>query len=294
MIGGNEFQICLHVLEHTTNGSQPRYTIGVWDSSMKPPGLRSLCHTQPTQEAVIAIAKEFAASAQRKQESKRGSQWGAVSNLISRLRDRNDSDSNYAADEIGDLFARLHNSTGEIEDAHGRLARLGCLLEEVAAKAHLITSENGCYRSVLIPEDIWSKLLAAYRSKQEGWQLYRDLYILRQLAAMTADTLRTVENWLGNAGTRESAMDSLWRLARFVQGLGYELPIENLTWRGQLVRALEQAGLGIGADGAIRIRTSSDKYWQPATGPEVKTLLQNVSPLISSEVVNHEQHSNGH
>lgn len=295
MVGSNEFQLCLHILEHSGNGCEPRYTIGVWDSTLQPPGLRALCHVQPIHEAVMAIAREFAASRQRKKEAQRGPQWSVVSNLIARLRNRSDTDSNGAADEIAELFSRFHNSTGDLEDARNRLARLGCVLEEAASKAHPVIGENGCYNSIVLPENIWSKLLTVYRNKQEGWQLYRELNALRELAAMTADTLRTVENWLGSAGTRESAMDSLWRLARHVQGLGYDLPVENLTWRGQLVRALEEAGLGIGADGTIRLRQSTDKYWQPATGEDIKSVLQRGIQPVSphSHEVNHEQY-NGH
>jgi hypothetical protein len=219
-----------------------------------------------------------------------------VSKLIQKLRDRDDADSNGAADEIAELFSHWHNSTGDLEDARSRLARIGCLLEEAASKAHSVASDSGCLTTVAVPEPLWSKLLATYRTQQEGWQIYRELQMLRELAAITADTLRTIENWLGNAGTRESAMDSLWRLARVVQGLGYELPMENLTWRGQLVRALEEAGLGIGPDGVIRVRQANDKYWQPATGQAVKTILENTTALISytpREMVDHEQNGSG-
>lgn len=296
MVGSNEFQLCLHVLEHAGDGCEPRYTVGVWDNRLQPPGLRAICHIQPVGEAVLAIAREFAASRQYKEEAKHGPQWSVVSKLIARLRTRNEADSNGAADEIAELFSLLHNRTGDLEDARNQLARLGCVLEEAASKAHPVAGENGRYQIISLPENVWSKLLSFYRDKQEGWELYRELRLLRELAAITADTLRTIENWLGGAGTRESAMDSLWRLARRVQGLGYNLPLENLTWRGQLMRALEEAGLGIGADGAIRLRRSTDKYWQPATGEEVKSVLQRGTqnvPSDSHEVVNHEQH-NGH
>jgi len=296
MPGSNEFQLCLHVLEHRTDGREERYTVGVWDNSMQPPGLRALCHAQPIHEAVIAIICELSRSEERKQETLRSPQWRIVSKLVQKLRGRNDADSHGAADEIAELFSRWHNSSGDLEDARSRIARIGCLLEEAASKAHSVANDSGHFTSVAVPEPVWSKLLATYRTKQEGWQIYRELQLLRELAAITADTLRTIENWLGNAGTRESAMDSLWRLARVVQGLGYELPMENLMWRGQLVRALEEAGLGIGHDGAIRVRQAADKYWQPATGQAVKTILERTIALTSyspGEMVNHEQNGSG-
>src|ERR1700746_312787 len=65
----NEFQLSLHVLQHLVNGSEPRYTIGVWDSSLHPIGLRAICHAQPMSEALAAIAAEFRASTKPKEFS---------------------------------------------------------------------------------------------------------------------------------------------------------------------------------------------------------------------------------
>jgi hypothetical protein len=94
MPGSNEFQLCLHVLEHRKDGCEQRYTIGVWDNSMQPPGLRALCHVQPIHEAVIAILCELTRSDERKQETVGGPQWRVVSRLIEKLRDRDNADNN--------------------------------------------------------------------------------------------------------------------------------------------------------------------------------------------------------
>jgi hypothetical protein len=115
--------------------------------------------------------------------------------------------------------------------------------------------------------------------RQEGQELYTELHALREIAGITAETLRTVDGWLGHASTREAAMDSLWRLRRILERVGFTMPLEHLEWRGQIVRALEEAGLGIGSDSAIRIRQPNDKYWQPATGPRVKEVIQNAQSL---------------
>jgi hypothetical protein len=69
-------------------------------------------------------------------------------------------------------------------------------------------------------------------------------------------------------------MDSLWSLTRILQSLGWELPTDNLCWRGQLVRAMEEAGIGLGDDNVIRVRLPENRPWQPASGPAVKTLLK--------------------
>jgi hypothetical protein len=270
----HEFHLSLHVFEHTAGGRDPRYTVSVWDATLCPPGLRALCHARPIADAIIAIAGEFSASGQRKEEALRFPRWSVISKLVERLRKRNDPDSESAADEIAELFGRWHNTAGDLESARDRLTRLGSLLEEAAVKADGFVGNGPGSRSVILPETVWSKLLASYRHKQEGCAVYHELQMLRELAGITADTLRTVENWLGNAGTREGAMDALWRLARILQSLGYNLPIENLRWRGQLVRALEEAGLGLGSDDAIRLRRPDDKYWEPATGALLKTVLE--------------------
>jgi hypothetical protein len=271
-----EFHLSLHILEHPSEARGPRYTVSVWDPKLSPPGLRALCSVRPLTDAVFAIAAEITASDQRKEECVRFPRWSSAAKLIERLRERNDPDSEAAADEIAELFGLWRNTAGDLEMAQDRLKRLGALAEEAASKAHPVHNDGSCPRSVVIPENVWSKLLAAYRHKQEGCAVYRELQLLRELAGITADTLRTVENWLGNAGTRESAMDSLWRLGRIVQSMGYELPMDNLRWRGQLVRALEQAGVGLGSDDAIRVRLPEDKYWEPARGPLVKTLLESI------------------
>lgn len=276
-----EFVLSLHIWEHASEGHQPRYTVGVWDGTLCPPGLRALCHARSLDAAVFAIAAEFAASGERKEEAVRYPRWSLVAALIDRLRKRTDPDSEAAADEIAELFGCWHNAAGELEGARDRLTRLGSLVEEAASKAHVVGDDRRSPRSVVLPESVWSKLLASYRSKQEGCAVYHELQLLRELAGITADTLRTVENWLGSAGTREAAMDSLWRLTRIVQSLGYELPVENLRWRGQLVRALEDAGLGLGPDDAIRLRLPGDKSWEPATGALVKSVLENISQRVS-------------
>jgi hypothetical protein len=56
------------------------------------------------------------------------------------------------------------------------------------------------------------------------------------------------------------------------------MPADNLEWRGQIIRAMEEAGIGLGEDGALRLRQSEDKYWEAATGAPVKEILQNAVP----------------
>jgi hypothetical protein len=40
------------------------------------------------------------------------------------------------------------------------------------------------------------------------------LKLLEALASIAVDALRGIDNWLGQASTREAAMDAIWRLRR--------------------------------------------------------------------------------
>jgi hypothetical protein len=276
VVHSREFDLSLHVFEHARGGGEPRYTVGSWDGTLSNPTLRALCHAAPISEVMLAIARELSPDAQRETETSRYPRWSNVADLVRDLRNRKDPESTTAAKEIEDLFGRLHNSVADLDCALDRLTRLGTLIEEVSAKATVIGKEGACCRSVVMVESVWLKLLASYRARQEGCGVYRELHLLRELAGITADALTTIDNWLGSAGTREAAMDALWRLARILQGMGYELPHDNLRWRGQLARALEEAGLGIGSDGALRVRRPEDKYWEAATGPLIKTIVEHI------------------
>jgi hypothetical protein len=156
-----------------------------------------------------------------------------------------------------------------------RLTNLGALIEEAATKSDVIQDPETDCKAVGIPHSVWFRLLALYRDKQEGNKTYRELQVLREIAGVTAETLRTVDEWLGHASTREAAMEALWRLRRILEAAGYTMPLEHLEWRGQIIRAMEDAGVGLGDDGVVRLRQPEDKYWAPATGAPIKELLQN-------------------
>jgi hypothetical protein len=276
-----EFDLSLHILEHVCEGREPRYTVGAWHGPPGDPSLRALCHVAPISGAMLAISRELSGKGQTETATLQYPQWSRIVDLVERLRSRKDPDSETAADEIEDTFGRLHNTVADLECALNRLTRLGALIEEVAAKANVVENEGARCRSVVITETLWLKLLTNYRHRQEGCAVYRELQTLRELAGIAADTLTTIDNWLGSAGTRESAMDALWRLTRILQGMGYQLPHGNLRWRGQLVRAVEEAGFGLGSDGALRVRQPEDKYWEPVTGALVRTIVQPVPQPIS-------------
>jgi len=110
------------------------------------------------------------------------------------------------------------------------------------------------------------------------------LKLLEAIASIAADALRSIDNWLGQASTREAAMDALWRLRRALGTAGFADPIHHdLDWRGSVLRAMDRAGIGCGEDDEIRLRLACDRSWMSATGPRVRDLL--VSAEISGEAL---------
>jgi hypothetical protein len=108
------------------------------------------------------------------------------------------------------------------------------------------------------------------------------LKLLEALASIAVDALRGIDNWLGQASTREAAMDAIWRLRRALETAGFADPIHHdLDWRGSLLRAMDRAGIGCCEDDEIRLRQARDRTWMLATGPRVRDLL--VSAGISGE-----------
>jgi len=278
---GREFDLHLHVLEHGCDSGTPRYTLGVWERTSKGVGLRAICHMRPLAEALPAISKELGKHPQSHPFEIKYPTWSEIAELVKHLHSRGDTDSVSAANIMEDLQARLHNATAELDLALERLSRLGILIEEAAAKSQPIAELGDASPIIGLPQNAWFRLLAMYRHPQEGCRLYQELQALREIAGITAETLRTVDDWLGNASTREAAMEALWRLRRILEGLGYRMPLEHLAWRGQIIRAMEEAGLGLGVDGFLRVRQPQDRYWEPATGAVVKEVLQSAGQPIS-------------
>lgn len=271
-------ELGLQVLVHvgTNADAASRYTIGVWDGTQ----MRAICHVSSLAGALLALAAELEGVTKDENASITDSypRWSEIAGLVKRLGQRADTDCLAAALCLEDFYARLHSAVAHLETVLDRLTKLGAVIEEASAHYY---SNGKCDlepQAVSIPLRTWARLLGIYRQKEEGLQVYRELQLLREITGITADTLQTVDNWLGQAGTREGAMDSLWRLRRILEAAGYKMPTENLKWRGQLVRAMEEAGIGLGEDGAIRVRQAGDKNWQPATGALVKELHNGVQP----------------
>jgi hypothetical protein len=105
-----------------------------------------------------------------------------------------------------------------------------------------------------------------------------DIELLRFALLITAETLVTVDNWLGHAGTQNAANDALWRLRRLLWGLGLN-PVDTLSssaleWRGSLIEALERSGFRASEDGDIRRILPGQPNWELAKGETLAEIMQ--------------------
>jgi hypothetical protein len=128
-------------------------------------------------------------------------QWSEISTLIERLRERQDVDSLDAAIKLEDLHARLHNRTGDLQTAERRSSPLGYLIERLSvhAREERIGPNLVGYS---IPSSVSFELLHRYRSQSEGKELYEELRLLQEIAGITTETVRTLNDWLDQASTR--------------------------------------------------------------------------------------------
>lgn len=273
---GRETTVILRVLEHTRL-KRTLYTVTVVDQKDLCTGVRAICHVQPLAGVMLAIAHEL--GLHEAPPSLPLSAPAELAPLLEQLRSTNQDESHTAAERLELLWWGLQHLVAEKKRLEVRLEKLGCHLEKLANQAHVADEEPF---QVRMPTELFLQLLTCARDPQEGCRVYQELQLLRELAAATADTMATINNWLGHAGTRESAMDSIWRLTRILASLGWELPTDNLRWRGQLVRALDEAGIGLGDDDVIRVRLPEDHSWQAASGAPVKALLESLTQPVSS------------
>jgi hypothetical protein len=268
-------QFSFHVVRHRRRpAGGARYTIGVWEGTL----LRSICHARSLSGALLALSGELEDGERSMETTIVYPKWSDLRELVERLRHRGDEDCVTAAGHLEELHARLHRAVADLESTLDRLTKVGALIEQAAEKSHCIGDSK--WTTVAIPDDTWFRLLGTYRGTEAGNQIYRELHLLRDVADITAQTIQTVDNWLGQDGTKEAAMDALWRLMRILESAGYKKPLEHLEWRGQLIRAIEEAGIGLGHDGNVRVRQPEDRNGEAATGALVKEILQAAQPTM--------------
>jgi len=93
--------------------------------------------------------------------------WSEISGLVGRLRKRKHADCITAAENLEEFHSRLHNTTGELETSQERIAKLGYMIEDAAAKAEL-QREGDTLRACAIPSEAWFRLVGYYRPQQDG------------------------------------------------------------------------------------------------------------------------------
>ena len=93
-----------------------------------------------------------------------------------------------------------------------------------------------------------------------------------------ADAIQAVDEWLGQASTRQFAVDALWRARRALEAAGVPVSVRHEAgagWRGSVFRALERCGLGwTGHEDQIRFRLAGQPNWADAAGPELGKWLE--------------------
>lgn len=95
--------------------------------------------------------------------------------------------------------------------------------------------------------------------------------------ARCADAIEAVDAWLGQASTRQYALDALWRARRALEAAGEPVTIRNEAgpgWRGSVFRAIEVCGLGwTGYEDELRFRLAGQPRWSAPAGPNLREFL---------------------
>ncbi len=113
-------------------------------------------------------------------------------------------------------------------------------------------------------------------------QQITNLDLLHLVVFTAAQTLETVDRWLGHASTHNAAMDALWRLRRALWSIGLNGVRDDLDWRGSLIEALERVGFRAGEDGDIRELLPWQPGWQLAQGRSLSEVLAQLRSVTAA------------
>jgi hypothetical protein len=178
----------------------------------------------------------------------------------------------WRTDDIDEVAAIIDGETNYPE-LHGLLEYFDNLRREVetgmrSKSGHPLANfhENGRGKqlySISIPIGIFDRIRTFLGQQKLGHDTATMRFLLRPLRLPQEAHTKCSTCESGALMAKESGAETsyLCYLSRLLQAMGYKLPTENLEWRGQLSRALAEAGLGLGEDGQIRVRLPEDKYW---------------------------------
>lgn len=153
-----------------------------------------------------------------------------------------------------------------------------------------------CVQEQLVPRDTSDRIASLEQlalAKQESvppltsWTLadvqrITNLDLLHLVVFTAAQTLETVDRWLGHASTHNAAMDALWRLRRALWGIGLNGVRDDMDWRGSLIEALERAGFRAGEDGDIREVLPWQPGWQFGQGRSLSEVLAQLRSVAAA------------
>lgn len=96
----------------------------------------------------------------------------------------------------------------------------------------------------------------------------------RKALDASAVAFAVIDEWLGHAGTRQTALDAMLRAVRELKARGYDpKPSRILDWRGSLIRELNEAGFYNGPDDLMHYDPAGLHVTGNATGPTLKELI---------------------
>lgn len=113
-----------------------------------------------------------------------------------------------------------------------------------------------------------------------------NLAAMQEALKVCAETWMTVDEWLGQASTRQAAMDALHRMRNALMRAGVDVNDsirDNISWRGSLLSAMDRAGIGLAKDNEIRMRLVSDPNWDHASGPKLLDHLHGLRRFAQHE-----------
>lgn len=94
---------------------------------------------------------------------------------------------------------------------------------------------------------------------------------LYSLCDECAKAFSAVDEWLGQAATRQAALDAMWRAMRLLNAAGFSVSRRDaLDWRGALVEELWDAGFYQGRDGLMHFDPEKQRRFGDAEGPTLK------------------------
>lgn len=109
--------------------------------------------------------------------------------------------------------------------------------------------------------------------------------LLEKICDVANQTYSCVDEWWGQASTKQAARDSMWRLGNALRHAGFVTDYQdNLDWRGAILKELNDAGFYPSVDDPYHA-TAPDFVYDP-TAPDNKRIFGNAIGPTITQIVN--------